>query len=168
MPYGMVTWEGSTNYDSPPSFESKTPPTATRRCRHGTVTASWTSSWCPPSEWGLKLGPQRSGSSPLTYVLDGARSPLGKCLFMGCFAHWLALGLMHWSAVWKLENVYIHTMHKQKFLGYFSICRSSLRDWNWHLQEIYWSEKVNSTSQLIYCKRMLSQQHQVIDFHKPV
>ena len=30
---------------SPPGFESKAPPTATRRRRHGAVTASWTSSW---------------------------------------------------------------------------------------------------------------------------
>jgi len=36
-------------------FKSRAPPTATRRRRHGTVTALWTSSWCPPSEWGLKL-----------------------------------------------------------------------------------------------------------------
>ena len=34
---------------------------------YGTVTALWTSSWCPPSEWGLKLGPRCSGSSPLTH-----------------------------------------------------------------------------------------------------
>jgi len=37
-----------------------------RRRRHEAVTASWTSSWCPPSKWGLKLGPRRSGSSSLT------------------------------------------------------------------------------------------------------
>jgi len=48
-----------------PGFESKAPPTVTRRRRDGTVTTLWTSSCCPPSEWALKLGPRRSGSSPL-------------------------------------------------------------------------------------------------------
>jgi len=46
-------------------FESKAPPTETRRRRHGTVTAFWTSPWCPPGEWGPKLGLRHSSPSPL-------------------------------------------------------------------------------------------------------